>query len=158
MIGSQVQVKLIFSKFYIKYLKTISAKSLIFKIMENMLKIPYESTWITKALLCCLSGKIIGLYLDKYCVKFFGKTQSFNWNTSLSLRVIWNNLLKDFQYLSLVKSCHTLLTVGIIVLSNPRPQLVTDATHFAWIGPLLVMIAIMSHCIFMLFLLAIKSY
>ena len=31
-----------------------------------------------------------------------------------------------------MKSCHPLLTVGAI--SNPRLQLVTNATHFAWIG------------------------
>jgi len=75
---------------------------------------------------------IIGLYPVKYCVKSFWKTQSFSWNTSLSLRVIWNNLLKDFQYLLLVKSCHPLLLT--VAVSNPTPQLVTDATHFAWIG------------------------
>jgi len=57
-----------------------------------------------------------------------------SWNTSLSLRVIWNNLLKDFQYLPSVKSCHPLLTVGAIAVSNPTPQFVTDAMHFAWIG------------------------
>jgi len=55
-------------------------------------------------------------------------------NTSLSLCIIWNNLLKDFQYLPLVKSCHSLLTMGAIAVSNPRPQLLTDAMHFAWIG------------------------
>ena len=76
---------------------------------------------------------IIGLYLDKCCVKSFGKTQLFSWNTRLSLCVIWNNLLKDFQYLSLVKSCHPILTVGTIAVSNPRMQLVTDA----WIGLLI---------------------
>ena len=33
-----------------------------------------------------------------------------------------------------------MLTVGAIAVSNPRPQLVTDATHFAWIGLLLTQI------------------
>jgi len=56
--------------------------------------------------------------------------QSFSWNTSLSLSVILNNLLKDFQYLPLVKSCHPILTA----VSNPKPHLVTDAMHFSWIG------------------------
>ena len=32
-----------------------------------------------------------------------------------------------------MKRCHPLLTVGVIAVSNPRPQLVTDATHFAWL-------------------------
>jgi len=62
------------------------------------------------------------------------KTQSFSWNNSLSLRVIWNDLLKDIYCLPLVKSCLPLLRVGAIGISNPRPQLVTGATHFAWIG------------------------
>ena len=30
-----------------------------------------------------------------------------------------------------------MLTVGAIAVSNPRPQVVTDVTHFAWIGLLL---------------------
>ena len=68
------------------------------------------------------------LKILKYCFKSIGKTQSFNWNTSLNLSVIWNNLLKDFQYLPVVKSCHPLLPVGAITVSNPRRQLVTDAT------------------------------
>jgi len=57
-----------------------------------------------------------------------------SWNTSRNLFVIWNNLLKDFQYLSLVKSCNPILTVGTIAVSIPRPQLVTDATSFVWIS------------------------
>jgi len=72
---------------------------------------------------------IIGLYPDKYCVKSCGKTLSFSWNTSFS--AIWNNLLKDFQYLPLVNTCQPLLTIPV---SNPRPQLVIYATHFVWIG------------------------
>jgi len=52
------------------------------------------------------------------------------------LHIIWNNLFKDFQYLLLVKSCYPLLTVGAIAVSKPRLQFVTDAMHFAWIGPL----------------------
>jgi len=43
-------------------------------------------------------------------------------------------LLKDFQYLSLVKIRHPILIVGTIAVSNRRPQLVTDATHFPWSG------------------------
>ena len=74
---------------------------------------------------------ITGLYIDKYCVKYVRKTRSFSWTTSLSLLVIWHNLPKDFHYLSLVKSCYPILTVGAIAVSNPRPQLVTDAKHFA---------------------------
>ena len=53
------------------------------------------------------SGKISPLnqwaYPDKYYVKTFGKTQALSWNTSLSLHVISNNLLEEFQYLPLVK-------------------------------------------------------
>ena len=73
-------------------------------------------------------------YIMITIVLSIGKTRSFSWNISFSLRVMWNNLLKDFQYLPLVKCCHPLLTVGVIAVSHLRPQLVTDATHFAWIG------------------------
>jgi len=79
-------------------------------------------------------SSIIRIYPDKYGVKSFGKTQSFSWNSSLSHHITWNKLLKDFQYLLLVKSCHPLLTMGAIAVSNPRPQLLTDATDFAWIS------------------------
>jgi len=33
-----------------------------------------------------------------------------------------------------------MLTVGTIAVSNPRPQLITDAMHFAWIGLLKCML------------------
>ena len=39
-----------------------------------------------------------------------------------------------------MKSYHPILTVSAIAVSNQRPQLVTDAIHFAWIGHLSIII------------------
>ena len=36
-----------------------------------------------------------------------------------------------------MKSCYPLLRLSTIAVSNPRPQLVTDATHFSSIGLLI---------------------
>jgi len=85
------------------------------------------------------SAQSLGYILISIVLNPMERHNSFSWNTSLSLRAIWNNLVKYFQYLSLVKRCHPLLTVGAIAVSNRRPQFVTDATHFAWIGLFLPM-------------------
>jgi len=61
-----------------------------------------------------------------------------------------------------VKYCHPLLILGALAFSNPRPQLVTEATHFAWIGlfPHQWLKSVLTSCPFfelMMFLVSVSS-